>query len=380
MTSPSAMRWCKRCCEPDTRPTCVFDDEGVCYPCRYAEKYTHIDWAERRKVLAEIVEWAKQNNTSGYDCIIGVSGGKDSTRQALFAHEIGLNPLLVSCAYPPEQHLERGARNLANLVSLGFDTITVAPAPQTSKALMRNCFIKFGNMFNAAELALFACLPKMAIAYRIPLVLLGENPALSWGTSAGGSLDYLGNAMRHSNTLQGGDYRRFLADGMDGKDVYWYRYPTDDELDRGNLKIVYLGYFIPDFNDHSNSRVSIENGLRVREGEEANPENTGSLYNSICLDDDFVLVNQMLKYLKYGFGMASQEVSGAIRAGLMTREEGIAYIKKYDGKIADHYVRRLSDYMGMSVADFWEIAEKFRNRDIWEKTAQGEWKLKTELH
>lgn len=373
------MRFCKRCCEPDTRPTCVFDDEGVCFPCRYMERFGEIDWGARRKTLDEIVQWAKLNNTSGYDCIIGVSGGKDSTRQALFAKEVGLNPLLVSCAYPPEQQLERGAQNLANLVSLGFDCVTVAPSPQTSKALMRNCFLRFGNMFNAAELALYACLPKVALAYRIRLVLLGENPALAWGTSVGGSLDHVGDATRHTNTLQGGDYQRFLAEGMEAEDVYWYRYPTEGEFARGDLKIVYLGYFIPDFNDHTNSRIAIENGLHVREGEEANPENTGNFINSSCLDDDFVLVNQHLKYLKYGFGMATQEVSGAIRAGLLTREEGVAWVRKYDGKIAPHYVKRLCDYMGMTVDEFWEVAETFRNRAIWEQDVAGRWKLKVEL-
>lgn len=374
------MRWCKRCCEPDTRPTCSFDEEGVCYPCRYAESYSTIDWAARRRILEDLVQWAKNNNTSGYDCIIGVSGGKDSTRQAVFAKEVGLNPLLVSCAYPPEQHLERGAQNLANLVSLGFDVITVAPAPQTSKTLMRNCFIKFGNLFNAAELSLYACLPKTAIAYRIPLVLLGENPALAWGTAVGGSLDYLATGPRHSHTLQGGHYEKFLAEGMDAADVYWYRYPHDHEMATVGLQTVYLGYFISDFNDHSNARTGVENGLRLREGAEADPENTGAFYSWSCLDDDFVLVNQYLKYLKYGFGMACQEVSGAIRAGLLTREEGMAYVKRYDGKLARHYVARLANYIGMTVEEFHATAETFRNREIWSQDASGGWKLKTELH
>ena len=375
------MRWCKRCCEPDTRPTCVFDEEGICYPCRYIErlKKGEIDWGLRRKQLGELVTWAKSNSKSPYDCIIGVSGGKDSTRQTLFAREVGLNPLLVSCAYPPEQHLERGAQNLSNLVSLGFDTLVVAPAPQTSKALMRNCFLKFGNMFNAAELTLFACLPKMAIAYQIPMILLGENPALAWGTAVGGSTDFMGNSSRQSNTLQGGDYNKFLAAGMSAKDVYWYRYPSNEEIDRANIKIVYIGYFIPNFNDHCNSRVAIENGLIVREGEEAMPENTGSYYNSICLDDDFVLVNQVLKYMKYGFGMASQEISGRIRYGLVTREEGIEYVNKYDGKVAPHYVEKLAKYMDMTVDEFWENAERFRNKNIFRKNESGNWELKEKL-
>ena len=88
-----------------------------------------IDWCKRDEQLQEIIIWAKEHSNFGYDCIIGVSGGKDSMRQALHARELGLNPLLVSCTYPPEQITKIGAKNLANLIELGFDTINVAPAP-----------------------------------------------------------------------------------------------------------------------------------------------------------------------------------------------------------------------------------------------------------
>jgi N-acetyl sugar amidotransferase len=372
------MRWCKKCCEPDTRPTCIFDDEGICYPCHYMDelKKGKISWEDRAEKLQSLVAWSRGASKASYDCIIGVSGGKDSTRQALFARKAGLNPLLVSLTYPPEQQVERGAKNLENLISLGFDTFIVSPAPGTSKALMKNCFLKFGNLFNAAELALYACLPKIAIAYQIPMILLGENPALAWGTAAGGSMDFLGNSMRHTNTLQGGDYNKFLAAGMTAKDVYWYRYPSDEELQRANIKIVYLGYFIKDFNDHTNSRVAIENGMSVREGIEAYPESTGSFYNSICLDEDFVLVNQMLKYYKYGFGMASQEVSGRIRHGLMTREEGIKFVHKYDGRLDRRYIQRAASYIGMSEEEFMNIAELYRNKEIFYQNERDEWALK----
>ena len=107
-------------------------------PCRYVESLGHVDWAARRRTLEGIAAWGREHSKAGYDCIIGVSGGKDSTRQALFARELGLSPLLVSCVYPPEQQTHRGAKNLENLISLGFDTLVTAPAPLISKALMKN--------------------------------------------------------------------------------------------------------------------------------------------------------------------------------------------------------------------------------------------------
>ena len=195
------MRRCKLCLEPDTRPDCVFDEEGICYPCRYHATFDDIDWDGRRKELDAIADWGRKHSNLGYDCMIGVSGGKDSHRQALFARdELGLNPLLVSCTYPPEQQTERGAKNLANMSKIGFDVIAVRPAPQTWRDLMRMGILKFGNMFKSTELALYSCVPKMAVAYHIPLIFLGENPALSWG-SAGGSFDGNANRMKYNNTL-----------------------------------------------------------------------------------------------------------------------------------------------------------------------------------
>lgn len=374
------IQWCKTCVETNTRPTTQFDSEGICLACRNVSKAAAevIDWGQRGAKLREIVAWGKDRNVSGYDCIIGVSGGKDSTRQALFARELGLKPLLVCCTYPPEEATHRGVENLANLISLGFDTITVAPAPGTSKELMRYCFHTYGNLFNATELALYSSLPITAIAYNIPLILLGENPGLAWGTSVG-SLDFDGNKMKYMNTLKGGDPRKFAPAEIPDKELYWYHYPTDEELERARIRIVYLGYFLPDFNDHTNFRIASEHGLKIREGRDADPENMGGIYPHVALDDDFVIANQMLKYLKFGFGKAAQEVGSAIRHGLMTREEGVELVRKYDGKCADFYVDKLCDYLGMSRAEFWKVADGFVNRDLFEKTGEGKWRFKYEI-
>ena len=133
------MRWCKKCFEPDTRPGQSFDERGICTPCQFQEYgTTPEDWRKRREELDAIVEYAQtRRSPSGYDCVIGVSGGKDSTCLALFAREVGLRPLLVCCTYPPQQFTELGAEDLSNLVSLGFDLITVNIAPEVMKRAIR---------------------------------------------------------------------------------------------------------------------------------------------------------------------------------------------------------------------------------------------------
>lgn len=370
------MRFCKKCCEPDTRPDCIFDEESVCFPCRYAEKSHEIDWAARQRELDEIVAWARARNVSGYDCIIGVSGGKDSHRQSLYTRDVmGMNPLLVSCAYPPEQITDRGAHNLSNLTSLGFDTIVVSPAPQIYKKLMRHGILKYGNWCKSTELALYASVPRIAVAYNIPLIFLGENPALSWG-SYGGSLDGDANKMKYCNTLKGGDVTPYLVDGIRRCDLFWYDYPTDEEMERAELRLVYLGYYIKDFNDYVNSRIAIEHGMAVRRGADAIPKEMGQINDFDALDDDFVHVNQMLKHLKFGFGKVTEQVSGAIRNHVMTREHAIDLVKKYDGKCGDRYIRRFCEYLGISEEKFWEVAESYRNRKIWERDESGHWRLK----
>lgn len=371
----SPIRYCKRCLEPSTRPDCIFDDEGICLPCRYQEHIDEIDWPGRRVELDRIAEWGKAHNVSGYDCLIPVSGGKDSHRQALFCRdELGMKPLMVSCAYPPEQQTERGAHNIANLISLGFDCIYVSPGPETWRNLMREGFRRWGNIYKSTELPLYASAPRVAIMYHIPLVVYGENPALSWG-SAGGSFDGDANRMKYSNTLKGGDNAWMLEAGASPEELYWYTYPPDEDIERADLRMIYLGYYIPDFNDFVNGPLAVAQGLQGREGFDAEPENIGQITTFDALDCDFIAVNQMLKQFKFGFGKVSEQCSGAVRAGEMTREEALELTNLYDGKCAPRYIRRFCEFTGITEDEFWEVAERYRNRDIWERDG-NDWRLK----
>lgn len=367
------MRFCKRCVEPDTRPDCIFDDEGVCYPCRYHETLPDIDWDDRRRRLEAIVDRHRGRGRSGYDCIVPVSGGKDSTRQSLFMREeLGLRPLLVSLTYPPEHQTERGAANLENLIRLGFDTYITGPAPRLWKRLMKTGFYKFGNMAKSTELPLYASAPKVAIAYGIPLVVYGENPALSWG-SAGGSLDGDANNLKYNNTLKGGDLTPWTEEGIRPRDLYWYTYPSDEEIDRAGLCMIYLGYYIPDFYDFVNGRVALEHGLTPRHGIDARPEENGHITPFDALDDDFVMVNQLLKHMKFGFGKVTEQVSGAIRSGFLTRERGLELVRLYDGRCSARFIRRFCDYIEIGENEFWRVAESYRNPEIWERDRRGRW-------
>ncbi len=290
---------------------------------------------------------------------------------------MGLRVLLVSLAYPPEQMTQRGANNLENLISLGFDCFVISPAPETWRQLMKIGFTKFGNWCKSTEIALYACAPKVAVQYHIPLMIYGENPALSWGSS-GGSLNGDANRMKYSNTLDGGDISAFLEAGYKPKDMYWHRYPSDKVIERSNLRMIYLGYYIKDFDDINNGRIALEHGLEPRTGEDAILDDIGQVTTYDALDDDFVIVNQMVKRFKFGFGKASEQLSGMIRAGEITREEALDVARRLDGKCAPRYIKRFCSYIGVSEEEFWEIAESFRNLDVWEKQG-NEWQLKVPM-
>jgi len=236
------MKYCKLCVQTDTRPGTKFDGDGVCPACNYAISLREVDWEDRKKEIDDIVAFGKAHSHSGYDCIIGVSGGKDSTRQAIFVKEVlGMNPLLVAMSYPPEQISQKGVDNISNLIELGFDTITIAPSPKIWRKLMRRSFLEFCNWCKSTEMALYSSVPRFAIAYQIPLIWWGENAALQLGDlGVMGKTGSDGNNLRHMNTLGGGDISWLYDDEISNKDLLQYCYPPEKEMVDAKVQIVFL--------------------------------------------------------------------------------------------------------------------------------------------
>jgi N-acetyl sugar amidotransferase len=371
------MRYCIKCVQPDTRPGIQFTPEGVCPACLYLGATESIDWSARRAELDLLADFGRKSNVSGYDCIVGVSGGKDSTRQALYIRdELKMNPLLVSLTYPPQQQTKIGAYNLSNLIALGFNCISVSPNPQVWKLLMREGFLRYGNWCKSTETALCSSVPIISIAYHIPLMFLGENPALTLGGDVG-SQTADANQMKHfHHTIKDGP-DVLLVEETKEKDLFWYRYPTDDEMSWTGMKIVFLGYFIKDFTRFKNAEISIANGLKIRSDP---PEDIGDNYGFEALDDDFVVINQMFKHLKFGFGKVTDQSSEAVRLGMMSRDDAVKAVLDYDGKCAPHFIDRFCNYLGITHKQFWETAERFRNPDIWHRdSGSGKWLLKEKI-
>ena len=357
------MIYCKRCLQPNTRPNTQFTDEGICPACNYFSELKNVDWEERFETLQDLLQSFRQLNSSAFDCLIGVSGGKDSTRQALWVRDkMGLNPLLVCLSYPPEQVTQRGVDNISNLIELGFDVVVSAPAPGVWKSLMRRSFFEFTNWAKSTELALFSCVPQLAIRMKIPLILWGENPGLQLGDMKTlGRTGYDGNNLRYMNTLGGASMQLMLDAGFKQKDLIPFSYPTEKEFKEANLHIVYLGWFLGDWSLINNAMYSCLNGLDVRED---TVENTGDLHGVTSLDEDWVTLNQMIKYYKFGFGRVTDYVNEEIRLDRMSRNKGRELVEAYDDSCGAEYIESFCDYIEISVNDFWNKVHQSVNKDL----------------
>lgn len=372
------MKYCTQCLQPDTRPNTRFTDEGLCPACDYFGRLRHVDWQERFEIMQDLLANFPRAPGQRFDCIIGVSGGKDSTRQALWVRDkLGLKPLLACLSYPPEQVTQRGVDNLSNLIELGFDLVMSAPAPATWRQLMRESFLRFTNWAKSTELALFSSVPQLAIRYKIPLILWGENPGLQLGDlKTLGKTGYDGNNLRYMNTLSGGALDWMLETGIERKQLIPYQYPSPEDFDRHGLQIVYLGWFLGDWSLANNGMYSAANGLKIREDSVAN---TGDLLGVTSLDEDWVTLNQMIKYYKFGFGRVTDYVNEEIRLGRITRDEGIRLVTAYDDACAPDYIDAFCGYIGIDVDDFWSRVRAAANPELFYVDDSGKLHRKFEV-
>ena len=356
------MRYCKICLDPDTRPRTSFDKEGICFACNSHNKdNNNFSYNNRLRIFNELIKNFKPKNKY-YDCVLGISGGKDSTRQAIWLKDkFKLNPLLVCCAYPPEQVTDVGAENLSNLMKLGFNIIISAPAPGVWRKSVKKSFL-MGNYLIGPEIALYSSLPQIAIKYGIKLIFWGESPALIWNdkkTKLKNSYD--GNSLRNSNTLKNCEISWLKKIAKNKSDLIPYKYPTIKEFKKHDLQIVYLSWFWKNWTFISNAKYSCLNGLETKK---EGINETGDLYGITAIDDTWVSLNQMIKYYKFGFGRVTDLLNFEIRYGNISRENAIKYAEKYDGKCSKVFINDFCEYIGITKKYFEKHILKIVNKKL----------------
>jgi N-acetyl sugar amidotransferase len=363
------MKICNECIQSDTRPGIYFDDNGVCGACIWEEEKKQIDWNAREKELMDIANWAKETTKSNYDCAIGISGGKDSTLQALVARDkLGLRCLLVNSE--PEGITDLGRHNIENLKNLGFDVVSMRPNPKIIKKLMKRDFYKYLNPVKITEYSLWSSVYIVAEKFDIPLIIQGENPGLTLGTRLTG-VGTDSNALKANelNTLSE-DWHEYLeVDGVEEKDLYLFHYDRN-KLEEKGIRGIWLQYYFKEWSFRGNAEFSKKHGLKWREN--FDPNSIGAYMPFAQLDTDLTQVNQMLKYIKFGFGQCVDHTCYDIRDGLMTRDKAIEVVKEYDGKCAPEYITKFCDYLEITLEEFWKVANSFRG-PMWKKDENNNW-------
>ena len=362
------MKYCKKCLYPDTKPQLVFNDDGICSACTNRKTKESIDWDKKREEFVKILDKYSSKDSSNYDCIIPVSGGKDSTYQTyVMKEEFGLNPLVVN--FHPLDQTNIGKKNLESLKKIGVDCIEFSPNPNVYQKLARFGLSELGDFQWPEHIGIFTVPVQIAVKYKIPLIIWGENPQLEYGQPTDINKDTILD--REWNEKNGGYFldkikpEHMTKYGFEVKDLKPYLYPSDDEIKKVGVTGVFLGTYIKwDIFKQLEfvKTLGFSENDEIREGTYDRWEN---------LDVYFSVFHDYFKFLKYGFGRTTDHVSIEIRYGKMTREKGIELIKKHEGKIPQKYLKEFLNAATITMNEFEEICDKFTSKELFQTDQDG---------
>ena len=360
------MKYCKTCVTPYNRPNIQFDAAGNCNCATRAAKDA-VDWAARERLFREVVSHAR-TRSQGWDCIVPVSGGKDSTWQVVKCLEYGLKPLAVTWRPPGRTAL--GQQNLDNLIRIGVDHLDFSINPEVEKKFTYRAFAKYGTPALPMHMAIFSIPLKVAVKFAIPLVVWGENSAFEYGGSdearRGFKLDRAW--LQKYGVTHGTTARDWIGEGLSEADLTAYFGPSDDELQKTGVLAVFLGYYFR-WDPMESYAVAKRHGFRER----AEGARTGT-WNYADIDDDFISIHHWLKWYKFGFTRTFDNLSIDIRAGRLTRDEAIATLRRRGDETPHEDIAKFCAWLGITKEHFFEVAEKFRSRDVWTQK-DGRWQI-----
>lgn len=355
---------------PSTKPDLKLDEQGICNACRSYENRKEIDWSKRKEELTIILEKYRNKTGENWDCIIPVSGGKDSTFQVVKMLELGMNPLCVTATTCDVTEI--GRRNIENIKKLGVDYIEFSPNPHVRSKLNKIGLQQVGDISWPEHVGIFTIPVRAAVQYKIPLIIWGENSQNEYGGPAGASSN---NTLDRSWLEEfGGLLGLRVSDligyeGIKRKDLIPYFYPSNEDLASVGVTGLFLGHYIP-WDGLANSLIAQAYGFEV-------PAHTtlGSMVNYENLDNHQVAIHEYFKFLKFGFGRATDHACLHIRRGRLTRETGLAIVKRTDGKFPWEYLGKSLEEilkpLDLNVDDFIKICDRFTNKKIFKRNDNG---------
>jgi len=370
---PSQTIYCRNCVAPMHAVNMSVDELGICSACQVAEQFAQLDdahWERRKKRFEKTVASIRGNNEGEYDCLIPVSGGKDSYFQThKMMVDYGLKPLLVT--YHGNNYLPEGDFNRERMRHVfDADHLVLGPSVDVLKKMNRLGFKRMGDMNWHAHCGIFTVPIQVAVRYRIPLVIWGET---AWDISGMHDPDdfvEFSAQMRHDHALRGYEWYDFLddaSDPLDSRDLNWAKYPTDQEIVDAGVRGLYVGNFFK-WDPYPQTAL-----MQEKYGWMEKQEPFERIYRKVSnLDDRYENgVHDLLKFIKFGYGRATDHACKDVRTGYMDRDTAVKMVRQYDSVVSSD-LRHWLDYVDMTEREFWEVADSFRDPRVW-WIENGEW-------
>ncbi|WP_396217720.1 N-acetyl sugar amidotransferase [Flavobacterium sp.] len=387
---PEEVRFCTKCVMSNQRPTSAiefkhtkdskkttmnFDGDGVCDACRTAEIKDNIDWGMREEELIKLLDKHRKNDGS-YDCLVPGSGGKDSAYQAhVLKYKYNMNPLTVT--WPPILYTDYGLKNWRNWLDSGFDNISFYRNGKVMKLLTKLSIENLLHPFQTFILGQKNLAPKIAAQHGINLIFYGENEA-EYGNPLADNMSSLRDKSYFSfehldEVFLAGVSIKELMEKYDVRlsDLMAYLPPKLEELEKANIEVHYLGYYLK-WTPQEVYYYAVENT-----GFKARPHRTQGTFSKYSgIDDKIDDLHFYTTFIKFGIGRATYDASQEIRNKHLTREEGQALVSRFDGEFPDRYFNEVMEYLEMEPEYFHDLCDKFRSPHLWSKDEDGGWRLR----
>ena len=366
------MKFCKKCIMPDTRPGITFNQEGVCIACQNNERKKEIDWNSRMEELKELCDKYRRKEPGQYDCIIAVSGGKDSHYQVHIMKEVmNMNPLLITV----EDFFtmtEAGKHNIKNISeAFGCNMISFKPNRRAAKTISRYMFEKYGRPLWYVDRLLYTVPLYYASALNIPLLVYGENVSYEYG-GVDDEETYSAREQVYNGVAPDVDLSELVEAGVPKDELAYLEAPSEDILN--TLDPIYLSYFV-EWNGIKNYEFAKRRGFKDLTHEW---DRTNHIENFNQIDSYGYLLNAWMKFPKYGHAYATDYAARWVRYGLLSREEAVKLAEEKDHNIDPMIIEDFCDFTEMTIEEFYEALDKLYNKDLFEQNEWGQWRLKEE--
>lgn len=370
------MKYCNRCVYPQNHPLgIIFDDEGVCSGCRVHEEKDEIDWKEKSKELEKILDPYRGKKGGYFDCIIPVNGNGDSFFVVdELKNNFGMNPLLVT--YNTQFNTKVGIRNLSRLISeLDCDHLLNTVGPETAKRVTKITLRNIGDIYWHVLAGNQTFPVQVAVKFNIPLIIWGVH---GWLDQVGMFSHYdqveMTKKVRKEHGLRRIDAESLIGEDpkLSHRDLQAFTYPSNQEIEKNKIRGLYLGNYV-----RWDAQKQTEKMITKYGYETSDQERTHNTYESIYCSVN-AGVHDYIKYLKYGYGKATDHVSRDIRLGRISREDGINLVKKYD-HIEPKGLKIFLDWLGITKKEFFSFIEPFKDLKMWEKNLNNKWEIKDSI-